>query len=141
MHYPLTLLPDDNGTLFVTAPDFPELTTFGEDEADAILRGQDALETVIARRIAGRETVPAPSPSTDNASTARLSGLVAAKIGLYRLMLERNVRKADLARLLNCHMPQIDRLLDIQHKSRLDHVEAALHALGCALEVGIVAAA
>ena len=141
MLYPLTLLPDDNGTLLVTAPDFPELTTFGEDEADAILRGQDALETVIARRIAGREAVPAPSPLSDTASTARLSGIVSAKIGLYRVMLDRNIRKADLARLLNGHMPQIDRLLDIQHMSRLDHVEAALHALGCALDVEIVAAA
>ena len=30
--YPLNLEPDDNATLLVTSDDFPELTTFGEDE-------------------------------------------------------------------------------------------------------------
>ena len=141
MHYPLILTPDDNGTFLVTAPDFPELTTFGDDEADAVLRGQDALEAVIAHRIAGRELVPAPSPLTRVAKPGQLSGMIAAKIGLYRAMLAQNMRKAELARRLNCHMPQVDRLLDISHMSRLDHVEAALNVRGCKLDVGIVVAA
>lgn len=141
MHYPLFLTLEDNGTFLVTSPDFSELTTFGEDEADAVLRGQDALETVIAHRIAGREPVPVPSPLPLSAKPGRLSGMVAAKIGLYRAMLAQGVRKAELARRLGCHMPQVDRLLDLGHMSRLDHVEAALNVLGCALDVGIVAAA
>ena len=33
--YPIKLEPDDNGTLLVTCPALPEVTTFGEDEAEA----------------------------------------------------------------------------------------------------------
>jgi antitoxin HicB len=35
------------------------------------------------------------------------------------------IGKAELARRLHCHLPQIDRLLDLNHASRLDQLEAA----------------
>jgi hypothetical protein len=38
--YPIELTPDDNGTLLVTCPDLPEVTSFGVDEADAIARAR-----------------------------------------------------------------------------------------------------
>ncbi len=45
-------------------------------------------------------------------------------------MIEKNLKKTDLARLLACHMPQIDRLLDLNHESRLEQLERALAAIG-----------
>ena len=45
-------------------------------------------------------------------------------------MRAQRVGKAELGRRLNCHLPQIDRLLDLGHDSRLDQLEAALAALG-----------
>lgn len=36
--YMAQLTPDDNGTLLVMCPDTPELTTFGEERDDALLR-------------------------------------------------------------------------------------------------------
>jgi antitoxin HicB len=45
--------------------------------------------------------------------------------------------KAELARRLNCHMPQVDRLLDLRHASRLDQMEAAFRALGKQLSVDV----
>ena len=44
---------------------------------------------------------------------------------------------AELARRLGWHMPQVDRLLDLHHASRLDQAEAALNALGRRLEVSV----
>ncbi len=41
--YPLDLH-DDDGSVMVTSRDFPELTTSGEDRAEAIARATDALE-------------------------------------------------------------------------------------------------
>ena len=38
LEYPIMLEEDDNDTLLVTSPDFPELTTFGDDREDAIAR-------------------------------------------------------------------------------------------------------
>ena len=56
--YEVILTPDDNGSLLVTCPDLPEVTTFGEDEDDAIHRAADAIEEALAARIARREDIP-----------------------------------------------------------------------------------
>ena len=50
--YPIKLEPDGNGTLLMTALLVLEVTTFGEDEADAIEHARDALEEAIAARMA-----------------------------------------------------------------------------------------
>ena len=50
-------------------------------------------------------------------------------------MREQGVGKAELARRLGWHMPQVDRVLDVQHRSRLDQMEAALGAIGRQLHV------
>lgn len=61
LSYPVKLTPDDNDTVLVSAPDFPELTSFGEDEEDALWHAVDALEEAIAARMQTREDVPKPS--------------------------------------------------------------------------------
>ena len=70
-----------------------------------------------------------------------LPALAEAKIGLYAAMRAAGVGKAELARRLNCHLPQIDRLLDLTHSSRLEQLEGALRALGKQLSVEIIEAA
>lgn len=59
-YYPVHTEPDD-GTLLVTAPDFPELVTFGDDEFEALRRAADALSEAIAARRDRGEDVPLPS--------------------------------------------------------------------------------
>ena len=58
--YPIKLEADDNGTRLVTCPALPEVTTFGEDEADAIEHARDAIEEAIAARMADGREVPEP---------------------------------------------------------------------------------
>jgi antitoxin HicB len=60
MWYELNLEPDDNGTFLVTAPQFPEVTSFGETVQDALANGLNAIEEAIAARIADGEDVPPP---------------------------------------------------------------------------------
>ena len=48
------------------------------------------------------------------------------------------IGKTELARRLNCHLPQVDRLLNLRHGSRLDRLEAAFRALGKDLSVQIL---
>jgi antitoxin HicB len=129
MRYRIELTPDDNGTFLVTAPDLPEVTTFGETADEALVRAVDAIETALQGRIADREPIPAPTAVGDGLSVA-LPALAALKVELYRTMLQRDLRKADLARLLGWQPPQVDRLLDLGHGSRLDQLEAAFAALG-----------
>lgn len=139
LRYPVMLVPDDNGTLLVTCPDLPEVTTFGRDSEEALVHAADAVATALKGRIAAREPIPAPSDS--NGPAAALSVLVWLKLELYRAMLETGTRKADLARRLGVHPPQVDRLLDLDHDSRLDQIENAFTALGRQLRVEVDRAA
>jgi len=136
VRYPVTLAPDDNDTILVTFPDFPEAHTFGDDKSEALARAVDALETVIDAYIRDRRDIPTPSAIT-NASVT-LSSLVAAKVQIYTAMRQQHIGKADLAKRLGAHLPQIDRLLDVRHGSKLDQLEAAAHALGAELDVVLV---
>ncbi len=132
--YPVKLTEDDNETILVTSPDFPELTTFGDNRDDALARAIDAFDEAIAARIAHREDVPRPSRGKIRVT---LRSLTAVKLILYQGMQDQGVGKAELARRLNWHLPQVDRVLDIQHNSRLDQMDTALGAIGLRLHVSV----
>ncbi len=129
--YPIAL-EDDDGAVLVTSPDFPELTTFGEDREEAVARAVDALEEAIAARIHARNEVPGPSKGK---VFATLPSLTSVKVLLYQGMREQGIGKAELARRLGWHLPQVDRVLDVEHHSRLDQMDAALSAIGWRLDV------
>ena len=133
--YPI-VLEDDGGAVLATSTDFPELTTFGEDREEAIARAVHALEEAIAARIHDRKDIPPPSSGE---AYAVLPTLTAVKVHLYQGMREQGVGKAELARRLGWHMPQVDRVLDVEHHSRLDQMDAALAAIGRRLCVSTAA--
>jgi antitoxin HicB len=135
LRYPVRLSRDSNGTLMVTSPDFPEVSTFGTDPDDALIHAVDAIATAIQGRITDRQEVPRPSEPKRGHRMACLPALTWAKLELYRAMLETSTRKADLARRLKVHSPQIDRLLDLDHDSRLDQIENAARAMGRELRI------
>jgi len=134
--YPVELRPDDNDTIRVSFPDVPEAHTFGENRAEALARAKDALATVIDAYIKDRRPIPAPSV-VDGALVVPVPALTATKMQLYALMRECGVGKAQLARRLNWHLPQVDRVLDVYHSSRLDQLESAFSALGKRIVVSV----
>lgn len=134
--YPVTLTPDD-GTVLVTFADVPEAITFGADEDEALLQAIDALETALSFYVDARKPLPTPSKPKRGQRTVRPSALESAKLGVYQAMTEQGIKKAELARRLGWHMPQVDRLFDLRHASRLDQIETAARVLGKHLEVRI----
>ncbi|MEO6958819.1 MAG: type II toxin-antitoxin system HicB family antitoxin [Burkholderiaceae bacterium] len=111
--YPITLTSDTNGTFLVQFPDIPEAITVADDETEALVNGEEALEAAIEIYFDEKRIVPAPSK------------------------VKREQRKAELARRLNVHMPQVDRLVDLRHSSKLENIEAAFHTLGKNLEISV----
>lgn len=138
MRYAVELTPDDNGTLLVFVPDIPEAITFGEDREDALARAADAIETALMGFIEAREAIPAPR--AEARESVSLPALTIAKIGLYEAMRADGVGKAAMARKLGVALPQIDRMLDLRHHSRMDALERALAALNRSLSVSVRAA-
>jgi antitoxin HicB len=89
--------------------------------------------------MANREDIPMTKAT--GADQVDLSALTAAKVELYRAMRSDGVGKAALARRLGVALPQIDRLLDLRHHSRLDAIERAFAALGRSVVLVVKAAA
>ena len=138
LRYAVTLSPDDNGTLLVTVPDLPEAMTFGEDREDALARAADAIETALMGAMAAREDIA--EPKARGKAYVTLSALASAKVALYRAMRAEGIGKAALARRLGVALPQIDRLLDLKHQSRIDALERAFAALGRSMRIVVEAA-
>lgn len=137
VRYPVILERDTNGTLLVSFPDVPEAHTFGDDEAEALLRAADALETALSMYVDARRPIPPASPVKRGRKFIVLPVLTEAKLALYAAMREAGVGKAEMARRLNWHLPQVDRLLDLAHASRLDQIEDGFRALGLRLSISV----
>ncbi len=135
LRYPVSLTPDTNGSFLVTCIDIPEANSVGEDEDEALLNAQDALESALEIYFDERRPVPLPSKPKQGQAVVTLPALESSKVLIWNEMLSQNIRKAELARRLNVHMPQIDRLFDMRHSSKLEFVERAAAALGKKLVV------
>lgn len=135
--YPAALIPDPDGGFTVTFRDVPEAITEADTREEALLRAEDALESALALYIAAGEPLPAASEVEANEEMVPLSALGMAKAALYDAMREQSVGRAELARRLRWHLPQVSRVLNLRHASRMEQVEAALAALGLRLIVDV----
>jgi len=135
--YRIELTPDDNDTLMVRAPAFPEVLTFGGDVLRACHWGRQAIEEAIAARISDGEDIPAGEARGEGAGSVRFVEtplLMDLKVDLYRAARAAKVTRAELARRLGWNRNSVDRLFDVNHASRLEQIEAALRALGLKID-------
>lgn len=137
--YRIELTPDDNGTFLVTCPALPIVATFGETVEDARRHAVDAIETAIASMIDDGEDVPAPDGAGQDA--IRLPVLTMLKVGLYNSLRAAGITRAELARRLDWKRESVDRLFRLDHRSRLEQMEAAFAALGRSIDVEVHEAA
>jgi antitoxin HicB len=114
--------------------------TDGDSRTEALMHAVSALETIVIALMADSADIPRPSPARGRPTVA-LPPLSAAKVALYRAMRAARMTKAELARRLKWHPPQVDRLLDLRHASRLDQIDKALRVLGKRLVVEVRSAA
>jgi len=132
--YPVTLTKDTNGTVLVRFPDVPEAVTFGDTKEEALQHAVDALLSAFDAYMKDRRDIPAPSDSKAKIGV-EVPALDASKVALYQAMRERRVNKSELARRLDWHLPQVDRVLQVRHGSQLEHLEAAFAAVGKRLNI------
>lgn len=137
--YPVALQPAEEGGFVVSFPDVPEAHTQGDDEMETLLRAVDAPETVLSFYTDAGEDLPRASKPKHGQDVVRPSTQACIALAIYQAMRDEGVRKSELARRLGWHMPQVDRVLDMNHASRLDQSEAALAALGRTLDVRVEA--
>ncbi len=130
-------LEDDEGTVLVTSPDFPDVITFGETREDALHYAVGAFREIIASRIHYKEPIPKPSRIKAGEPFITLPLQTEMKIRLYEALNENGMKKAELARMLNLHRQEIDRLLDFKQSTSIGKIEAAFAALGKQLKIEV----
>jgi antitoxin HicB len=117
-------------------PDVPIAHTFADSKDECLRNALDALETAFIALMSDRSGIPEPSRIKRGMDFVTLPALAEAK-----KMLAAGMRKAELARRLGWHKPQVDRLLDLRHDSRLDQIERAFAVLGKRVRIAIEDAA
>jgi len=120
--------------------DLPELNSFGDDQAHALGQAVDAIETALSLYVDQRRAIPEATPPQAGEQVVHLPAVTVAKIALWNALMARDMRKADLCRLLGVHQAQGDRLVDFLHTSKMEQLENALSALGKRLALSVEAA-
>ena len=138
--YPIDIETDEAGFVLVTFPDVPEAGTDGVSVDEALAGASDSLIAALGGYIQDRRPIPNPSPARGR-NTVALPPLIAAKLALYQSMVDHKLTRVALAEKLGLSEGAIRRLLDLDHRSHIAQVEAALAVLGKRLEVRVYDAA
>jgi len=139
--YPVQLERDEpTGSYVVSCRDLPLLNSVGDTVEDALLNAAEAVVLAISIEMDERRMVPQASKAKKGEYLVGVPVLVAMKAVLHNAMIETGTRKADLARSMNLKGPQVDRLLDVHHPSKVESVEHAIHQLGRTVKLGQVEA-
>ncbi|MGE6995741.1 type II toxin-antitoxin system HicB family antitoxin [Pseudomonas sp. NPDC047961] len=137
--YPVTLH-HEAGSVWISCDDVPELNSAGDNDAEALLDAVDGLESALSLYVDQRRPIPLASPAKKGQPVVRLPALTAAKVALWNAMCAEGVGKAEMARRLGVNRPQVDRLVDLLHRSKIEQVEHALAVLGQRISLTVIAA-
>lgn len=126
--YPYKTEASDGATL-VSFPDVPGAVTEireGEDERAVI---NDCLLAALGGYISQKRPPPLPSPARSR-PCVNLDLVTSAKLALASEMARQGISNVALAERLGVTEKVVRRLLDPDHRCRIDRLEAALAALG-----------
>lgn len=126
---------DTNDTYLATSPEIPEFASVGDSLEEVLANSIDGFLTAFQIYVTDRRAIPAPRKGKKGELVVRLPAQASAKVILHNEMVAQGVRKAQLGRKLDILGPQVDRLLDMRHSSKLEALEEAIEALGKHLEV------
>jgi antitoxin HicB len=135
--YPARFRQDRNRRWVVSFADFREAHTDGKDIREATEEAIDCLGSVIAFRICEREDIPRPSAAKRGNRLVPVPLWIAGKLALYLAMREQGVNNSELARRLRIRETVVRRMLDPDHETRSEKLQAALAALGKRIEVAV----
>lgn len=137
MFYPAVLTEDPAGGFVVSFRDIPEALTQGDDEKEALEMAEDALTNALDFYFDNQRPVPLPSKAKRGERLVGLPLSIAAKVLLLNEMLAQNIRPADLARRMKVLPQEVNRLLSLDHKTKIDTVALALLSLGRRFELTV----
>jgi antitoxin HicB len=128
--YPAVFRRDEGGRSLVGFPDFPAAHTDGADASEAMEEAIDCLGSAIAFAMADKSDVPKPSGLKRGQKLVPVPLWIVAKLALYWAIKEIGVSQSELARRLKVRETVVRRMLDPNHDTRPEKIQAALEVLG-----------
>lgn len=138
--YPVNLV-EDLGTVRVAFPDWDNTETFGSDREEALAMAKDLLETMASVHVSKGEAFPDPSPDLSRPTVGLCLLSVPQRLACTWQCWMQVFPRQNCPDGWGWHPPQAQKLLDLQHKSRVDQIEQALAAVGKRLVVMVQDAA
>jgi antitoxin HicB len=132
--YPYVVKREPEGGFFISFPDVPEALTGAAATDDVGPMAEDALMAALSFYAEADRPLPAPSAARGR-PVARVPVVVALKLALHEAMLSRGTTNVALAAMLNTDEKSIRRMRDLMQPTKVEKLEAALHALGRRAEV------
>lgn len=136
LHYPAQIKPDSVGFM-VSFRDIPEALTGGKTYIEAESMAADALLTAMDFYFEDRRTVPLPSALRKNEIAISLPASVSAKILLLNEMITQGITPSELAHRMNTRKQEVNRIIDINHATKIDTIADALACMGRELELSV----
>ena len=128
--YPAVFERDEDGRWLVSFPDYATARTDGADSSEAMEEAIDCLGSVIAFAMADKAHVPKPSRLKRGQKLVPVPLWIVGKLALYWAIREMGITQSELARRLNVRETVVRRMLDPNHSTRSEKIQAALEVLG-----------
>ena len=128
--YPANLEQYSESEIVVSFRDLPECLTSGENETEALLEAEDALEEAVAGRIDDGEPIPAPSAPLPGEHMVALPIDMAAKAALTLVFRASGLTHVALAKRLEVDRKVVQRMLDPRHRTSVSRINDAMRAMG-----------
>ena len=135
--YPAKFTAGGDGRVLVEFVDLPRVSTDGKDDREAMEEAMDALGSELSIRLSRREEIPASSAAKRGQRPVPVPLWLAPKLALYLAMRDQDVNNSELARRLGVHERVIRRMLDPEHTTKAEKIQAALSALGKQMTVEV----
>ena len=135
--YPARFKAGSDGRILVEFVDLPRVATDGKNDREAMEEALDALGSDLSIRLSRREEIPAPSAAKRGQRLVPVPLWLAPKLALYMAMGDQEVNNSELARRLCVHERVVRRMLDPQHATNAEKIQAALAVLGKQMTVEV----
>ncbi len=135
--YPAKFTTGSDGRVLVEFVDLPRVATDGENEREAMEEAMDALGSDLSIRLSRREEIPTPSRAKRGQRQIPVPLWLAPKLALYLAMRDQSISNSELARRLGFDERVIRRMLDPEHATKPEKIQAALALLGKQMTVEV----
>lgn len=129
--------PDPEGGFIVTFPDVPEAITFGDDLADARTSAAEALGLALRGYLVLGRPLPKAVAKRKGLVAVPVNAATALKLAVVEAFHASGLSKSELARRLGKAEGEARRILDPDHPTKVQALEAALAALGKEIVVSV----